>query len=166
MISVSTAQNDTKVVRCVLRPDRSMSSRGIRIALTLVAVPSLSASAYFALQGLWVPLPIAGIELTALAVCTMMLRRRLCTQVEIELGPDEVRVERTGPKGKSRWSFQSAWAKIRLVRPGQRWYPKRLLIGAHGREVEVGEFLTEREREKAARALKQALNMHTAWRGA
>lgn len=134
--------------------------------MTLVAVPSLSAAAYFALHGLWVPLPLAGIELTALVVCTMMLRRRLSTEVAIQLGPEEVHVERTGPEGSARWSFQSAWAKIRLVRPGQRWYPKRLLIGAHGREIEVGEFLTEEEREEAARALKQALTVHSAWRGA
>ena len=84
----------------------------------------------------------------------------------IEMGPDEVRVERRSPTGYANWSFQAAWAKIRLVQPGHRWYPKRLLIGAHGREVEVGEFLTEEERETAAKTLKQALRAHSAWRDA
>lgn len=166
MISVTTERGDANVVRCVMRPDRSMSPKGIRIALILVAAPSLSASAFFAFQGLWVPLPLAGIELAALAACTVVVRRRLSTKVAVELGPEEVRVERFGPRGNARWSFQSAWAKIRLVRTGRRWYPQRLMIGAHGREVEVGEFLTDTEREKAARALRRALQMHSAWKGA
>lgn len=101
-----------------------------------------------------------------LVACTAVLRRRLSMKVAIELGPEEVRVERFGPRGNARWSFQSAWAKIRLVRSGQRWYPGRLMIGAHGREVEVGEFLTDKEREKAARTLKQVLRKHSAWEGA
>ena len=50
--------------------------------------------------------------------------------------------------------FQSYWVRVRLV-PGNGH--GRLLLGSHGRELEIGAFLAEEERAELSRKLKVLL---------
>ena len=42
---------------------------------------------------------------------------------------------------------------MELERTRNSWYPARLVIRSHGREVELGRFLNEEEREQLAMEL-------------
>ena len=55
-----------------------------------------------------------------------------------------------------RHEFQAYWVRLLFLRPlGQSSH--RLLIGSHGKEVEVGRLLTEEQKMSLATELKQSL---------
>jgi uncharacterized membrane protein len=56
--------------------------------------------------------------------------------------------------GRHRASFQSYWVRVRLA-PGNGH--DRLLLGSHGRELEIGAFLTDGERAELSGKLKMLL---------
>jgi len=56
--------------------------------------------------------------------------------------------------GRYRARFQSYWVRVRLA-PGNGH--ERLLLGSHGRELEIGSFLAEEERTELSRKLKMLL---------
>ena len=72
----------------------------------------------------------------------------------VSVSGDTVAVE----KARERWEMQRAWAQIRLLPPRIRWYPTRLVLRSHGKEVELGGFLNEAERCQLADELRDAVN--------
>ena len=76
-----------------------------------------------------------------------------------ETAPDRLRLDekplevRSLP-GRRRARFQSYWVRVRLA-PGNGH--GRLLLGSHGRELEIGAFLAEEERAEVAGKLKVLL---------
>lgn len=140
-----------------LAPNRSISAQGLLMFFGAVSFVALAAAGYFALHGLWVPLPLAGLELTALGLCLWYVRKRDNRAERVEIASDAVCVLRRGRRGTRRWDFSPAWTRVRLARGAHRWYPKRLLIGAQGNELELGAFLNDDERNEAATKLRSAL---------
>ncbi len=53
--------------------------------------------------------------------------------------------------------FQRYWARVFLARNSLGWYPSRLLVGSHGRVVEVGAAVSEEARKALAADLKNAV---------
>lgn len=130
-----------------------------------IAVLSLAISIVFALKGLWVILPFAGLELLLLGGCFYLVAcAGNCRQV-ISVSFEAVTIEKgrrrstDGNKGGPEESveFPRGWTRVKLAKNPGNWYPKRLLIGAYGRHVEIGEFLPEEEREALASRLNQVL---------
>jgi uncharacterized membrane protein len=150
-------QTHNGVTTLTLYPNRSISITGLLWCFTVISVVALAAATYFALQGLWVPLPFAGLELTALGYCLYRVRVRDLRAERIQIDADAVCVERRDRSGDARWRFKTGWTRVRLAAGGHRWYPRRLLIGQHGNEIEVGAFLNEQERKSAATELRHAL---------
>ena len=52
--------------------------------------------------------------------------------------------------GRRRMRFQSYWVRVRLA-PGNRHH--RLLLRSHGRELEIGAFLSDEERAELSKKL-------------
>jgi len=57
-------------------------------------------------------------------------------------------------------TFSRHWAKIAITTSTHQWYASRLLIGTHGKRVEIGRDLVEQERIALAKALTQVLPLH------
>jgi len=93
----------------------------------------------------------------ALGVCLYCCARRGRICEVISINEKTVEVERGRAAPTQRWSFQRAWARVILERSALDWYPGRLTIRSHGREVSIGGFLREDEREQLARALADVL---------
>jgi len=53
--------------------------------------------------------------------------------------------------------FHPYWVKVRIEPGSWRGWPSRLLVGSHGREVEIGVFLNEDERQALAQRLMELL---------
>jgi uncharacterized membrane protein len=53
-------------------------------------------------------------------------------------------------------TFQRHWARVVLKQSRGDWYPSRLLLHSHGRQVEVGRFLEEQERLHLGLRLQRA----------
>src|SRR5690606_11943456 len=68
-----------------------------------------------------------------------------------------VRVMTSKPGYSAEVEFPRHWARVKLRRPPSRLHPSRLTIGSHGREQEVGSFLTEAERHGLALRLERLI---------
>jgi len=150
--------------RVVIRPNRSLSWRQSMIFAAAVAGVLGTVSLVFAFKGYWLILPFAGLEIAALVSCSYLVAKAGMRCEVVSLDEAEVVVEkgsqrRCGSKTggpESRVSFPRAWARVDL-QPHRGWYPDRVVIGASGNRVEVGEFLGESEKKELAGELKKLL---------
>jgi uncharacterized membrane protein len=110
----------------------------------------------FSYFGAWPVLPFAGLEL---AVLWWALRRSESSaddfeRITVESG--QLTIETRRGTLLECHEFQPYWARLQYVKPpGQRAY--RLLIRSHGKEVEVGNLLTEEQKMALASELRQIL---------
>jgi uncharacterized membrane protein len=145
----------------ILRPNQSLTWRANLIVIGFLFIASLVVAIGFTLQGFWPILPFAGLELVVLTVAfyCVGLARRECQVVRIGDGIVEIEKGRRLPG--THIEIPRHWARVSLRRASVAWYPSRLAIRSHGREVVIGEFLTEEER----RTLAGDLAAHLGWAG-
>lgn len=148
---------DTPNCRFVIRPNRSLSWKGTQLFFVGMCAVSFGIATGFALIGAWLVLPFAGLEMLVLGACLYQsaCRSARCEVVSIDSDVIEVQQGRHGPQRICR--FQRAWARVNFRRPVQGWQPSRLTISSHGREVEIGTYLTEEERNLLALELRRGL---------
>ncbi|QKT03293.1 DUF2244 domain-containing protein [Ectothiorhodospiraceae bacterium 2226] len=145
--------------RFVLRPDRSLPWRTLMLVYAGIATVCLGVGVFWALQGAWLVLPFAGIEVLALGAAFYLsaLRGRDCEIVSV--AEETVAVQKGRARPTESYSFPRRWAQVILKHPSARIHPLRLAIRSHGREVELGAFLRDDEREKLAQALARAIGV-------
>lgn len=130
--------------RIRLAPNRSMNAEVALKVFSVMSVICLTIAGFFAMQGLWMPLPFAGAELAGLGYCWYLVLKHGELEQVIELDPAEVQV--TGEPADFHARFNSHWVRIERGVEKFKGHPKPLLLTSHGRQVEVGRFLTESER--------------------
>ena len=130
-----------------LRPNRSIGVRGLSVFFAVMCAVSAAVNGYSYTQGN-VYAPLFGVaELSALALCLWLVRRKLSVDERIRLTAQVLRVEAPGTQA----NFHPGWVK--LSRDGQG----RVRLRSHGREIEIGAFLSERERDELAASVNDAL---------
>jgi uncharacterized membrane protein len=150
---VSSTVDSKRNWRIVIRPNRSLTRRQLQLAFLGIAAVCLGIASAFAAIGLWPILPFAGAEVMVVGL-GFFLSARAGEETEIvSVGGDKVAVEKRRRRTRECFELQRAWAQIRLLRSGIRWYPSRLVIRSHGKAVELGGFLNEEERHKLAEEL-------------
>ncbi|MGD2073711.1 MAG: DUF2244 domain-containing protein [Gammaproteobacteria bacterium] len=143
--------------RFVIRPNCSLPWRQVvRFYLSVLAV-SMGIAVAFALQGAWMVLPFAGLEMLVLGAALYIVARRSSYWQQIVIQGDNVDFVEHGPGTQHRESFKRAWVRIELVGPAIRGHPSRLTIGSHGRCVEIGGCLNEEDKRYLADELRQAV---------
>lgn len=151
----------TGMFRFILRANRSASWLQNKVFFAVLAFVSLTIATGFSVLGFWPVLPFAGAELAFLGICLWWTACRADTTEVVDIDEQTVAVQRGRNAPQQRWSFQRAWAQIRLVRSFTHLHPSRLFIGSHGRNVQLGAFLTESERRAFAKQLRSAVRMHS-----
>jgi uncharacterized membrane protein len=143
--------------RIVLRGNASLSARaalwvflGLAVSVTLIGI-------LFAISGAWLVIPFLGLELVVVGAvfCRMCWRARDCEVLTFE--DDRLHIIQHRGKSECRHEFQRYWARVALEPVRNGWYPPRLLIRSHGREVEIGTALNEDQRMHLAQRLRQVL---------
>ena len=107
----------------------------------------------FAVLGYWPILPFAGLELALLGWGLFVSLRRGQQREVIQIDPHRIIVEQSWGKRRMLHDFQTPWTRVELVSSRNRGWPSRLLLNSMGRQVEIGQFLTEPERKGLARRL-------------
>jgi uncharacterized membrane protein len=140
----------------VVMPNRSMSWRGLVGVYAGISAVGLLIAILFFIRGLTLVLPFSGLELLFLGAVFYITAWNSDWREVITVGDEVVSIE-TGRRGPvSHYEFQRRWARVILSRPGS-WYPSRLLIRSHGRQIEIGQFLNEQERQGLAEILAAAV---------
>lgn len=161
---VSECISNGEYNRLIIQPNRALGWYQSMGFVAAVGVFLLVISTVFALQGFWLIYPFAGLEIAALAYATYLvmdvgyLREVVCIddkQVLVQKGRQRRgNSQRGGPE--SSICFPRGWARVELAEKVS-WYPRRLLISASGKRVELGAFLPEEEKAELADALNALL---------
>jgi uncharacterized membrane protein len=140
-----------------IRPNCSLTVRGARLFFASACVVPFGMGGFLALKGFWPILPFGGLEMLLLAwALKVSLERRFHSQT-ITVTDSDVRIESLVRDRSERVVFPRHWAQVKLRRPAARLHPSRLTIESHGRQCELGSFLTEAERRGLALRLARVI---------
>lgn len=135
------------------RPNCSLTRRGRRLAFGAIAAMVLLVAAVFAWLGYWLILPFAGLEIGVLAWAFDSLNRHSGDYESINIHGNEILIERKQGEQVERRALNCQWAQlvtVESVRGGR----VGVALRSHGRETELGAFLTDEGRLKLAEELQ------------
>ena len=144
-------------VRIVLCPNCSLSLRGAALFFGGLCVFCFTVAGLLALKGMWPVLPFAGLEMLLVGWALRASLARRYRSETITLTDSDVSVESRDRTCCRRTVFQRHWAQVKLRRPASRLHPSRLTIESHGRQCELGSFLTDEERYGLALKLRRLI---------
>ena len=140
----------------ILRPNQSLNAGQVCLATCVICAALLGVTLYFSMQGAWMVIPFTGLEAIVLVTAVCLQCKWSGQQQVVEISETTVRTSK-GVHSDKGVSFSRGWLKIALLDAPYSWHTKKLVIGSHGRYVEIGAFLEESEREKLASKLRTAL---------
>lgn len=144
-------------LRIEICPHCSLSVRGAQLFFASICIGPLSIATFLALKGFWPVLPFAGLEMLLLAwALKVSLERRFHRQT-ITVTDASVSIESCVRSRCAQVVFPRHWAQVKLRRPAAHLHPSRLTIESHGRQCELGSFLTEEERRGLALRLQRLI---------
>lgn len=146
---MATSIVDYKVVA---RPNHSMSRKETCRVVAILGFFSLSVAIAFGFAGAWMVFPFAGLELLALAYAFHFIHCHADDYESITISGDRLAIEKQDHKSTSQVVLNRYWAKVVLKEtPGGE---HRLWLRSHGKEIEVGRFMNNRQRLALARQLQ------------
>lgn len=135
-----------------LKPNRTLSRRGLRRLIVVMAVLAMTTAGLGAWQGnVFAPL-FALVESVAVACALSVAWRAGDRSERITIDASSLEVQLL--PGRRRAQFQSYWVRVRMQPDHDR---HRLLLSSHGREMEIGVFLAEQERVELSKKLRVLL---------
>jgi len=134
----------------------SLSRSGRRWFFVSILVVSLGIATVWALNGAWYVVPFARVEMAFLYASLMVLDRCTGDGEAITIDGDRVIVEQTRMGRTASHEFSRCWARV-IVTRGEGRARGGLSMRSHGREVEIGEFLTDAQRIAVADELRRRL---------
>ncbi len=140
--------------RIEICPHCSLSVRAAFLFFGSLCLVSFAIAGIMTARGFWPVLPFAGLEMALLgwALRTSMARRH--HRQTITVTESDVSIEVRDRQHSVQHVFPRHWAQVKLRRPASRLHPSRLTIESHGRQCELGSFLTEAERRGLALRLQ------------
>ena len=140
--------------RIVLAPHCSLTARQGALFFAGVCAGSFGFAGLLALKGFWPVLPFAGLEMGLLAWALKRSLDRRHRMQTILISEEEVRIQERVKRGtRDDVVFPRYWARVKLRRAFVPSHPSRLTIESSGQSCELGQFLTEGERQSVARRL-------------
>ncbi len=148
---------ERKLSRFVVMPNCSMSWQENKVFVASLAFISFSIAGAFALQGFWMILPFAGLEILLLTGILYWTGLQSTHREVISIDADNVHIEIGRRKTRQIYEFQRAWTKIELLPPALPSRHSKLVMRSKGKALELGACLTEQERKELAISLRKAL---------
>jgi uncharacterized membrane protein len=142
-----------------LSPNCSLTTGTATLFYLSILAVALPVAGACAVLGFWPVLPFTGLELIGIWVALRLSLRRGRTREFIRIDEHEVIVSRCAGKCQEHHCFTRPWTQVRLRPAAVAGWPSSLTLGAMGRSVEVGAFLTEAERQRLGRRLGELLGV-------
>jgi uncharacterized membrane protein len=148
---------EAEPLRIEICPNCSLSVRGARLFFAGACLVPFGVAGFLSLRGFWPVLPFAGLEMALLGwALNVSLERRFHRQT-ITVTDADVSIDTRARSRCEHVVFPRHWAQVKLRRPAARLHPSRLTIESHGRQCELGSFLTEEERRGLALRLQRLI---------
>lgn len=136
-----------------IKPNAGFQRDNWKWLLAILVIVSLLIALRFAWLGFWMILPFTLIELGILIVLMEMVKRRGSYVEKVTISHDSVEVFHLQSGNNKDWAFPLYWTRVELKKPSHQWYPHKLLVGASGVWIEIGQCLTDEERIGLADAI-------------
>ncbi len=143
----------------LLTPHLSLSWEGNKTLLWFTGLLLLVTSGGFALTGLWLVLPFAGAELLALGTALYVTSLGRRQREVIVLTDSEVILQRGRERPDHEIRLPRHWSRFVVRECPRDWYPLRLLLCHHNREIEIGSRLSLEEKRELIGHLLRVTNM-------
>jgi len=137
----------------LLKRNCAMKPRQLAACFGVLAMVSLAIATVFAMNGAWLVVPFACLEMGALAVAFVVYARHAADYERIVVGPGSLVVEQSHGAVFDRIECQPAW--IRVEYQGSHGELIRLVAG--GSEVAVGRFVPGESRGDLALELRRSI---------
>lgn len=154
-----TTSADLPVFEAILYPHRSLGRRGYAIMILGTALIMGLYAATFLIMGAWPIFFFIGAEwLLFWYLFSRHLNGDRRTE-RLRLFADRLIVERVDARGRfSAIALQPYWLRVILTRGDEA--DGTLMLGSHGKAIEIGAFLTAPERADLADELTRVLDRH------
>jgi len=132
-----------------LWPHRSLPRRGFAIFILITcAMLSLPLYPLLGTVTLWGLLPFLILAVGGVWYALEKSYSDAAMGEELTIDPEQVHLRRVNPRGRAaqEWDCQSYWAQVHMHPTGGP-VPYYVTLRGHGREVEIGSFLSEDERK-------------------
>lgn len=157
MTDVGSERQSSPVAQFVLHPHRSLSARGFAILMGVLCAVSFAAGMVFVLLGAWPVMGFFGLDVVLIYWAFRVNYRDGRAYETVDVTPDVLRLTRFRPDGETeKIEVNPYWARVALTtdRPDGR---TTLRVLAEGKELRLGQFLTDDERYEFSNALTDAL---------
>jgi uncharacterized membrane protein len=131
------------------RPNRSLSLAARRWVAVAMCLPVLVVALVLSVQGAWLVLPFAGIEVALIVLAYRWLRDGDGDFETVRTCGHELVVERSVRGHSEEFRFNLHWVQV-VFEPAGIARKSRLALRSHGRLQMLGELMTEAERSAAA----------------
>ena len=134
------------------RPNSALTASNKQKIVMLLTIIPLIVGLGFAILGAWLILPFVGLEIIALAYAFYYINRHEDDFESITIEGDSLVVQRRLSGKLSQQIINPYWAKvIQHELPNGELH---LYLQSHGKEIEVGRYLTRNQREALAMQLQ------------
>jgi uncharacterized membrane protein len=124
----------------------------VKVVALLTLIPCCIALG-FSILGAWWVLPFVGLEIFALGFAFYYINSHAEDYESISIDGDSLVVERSDKHGIKQFVLNPYWVKVvRHEWPNGELY---LALLSHGKEIEIGRFLTRKQRDSLAKQLQQ-----------
>jgi len=151
--------NENQKGQIVLQPNHSWTWRANLYFLATLFVISIAIAIGFLIQGYWVILPFAGLEMLALTAAIYYCVRKTHRQEVLRFSMDEVVIEAGVNKVEEEHRFQRFFTRVHVEAPKGARRTQRIALTERERNVEVGEFLTDDEKKTLIRELRHMIRL-------
>ena len=139
--------------RVTFKPNSALSATNKQKVIVLLTVIPCLIGLGFALIGAWLILPFVGLEIFALAYAFYYINSHESDYETISIEGDSLVVQRCVGQQLSQQVVNPYWVKV--VRHELPNGELHLYLQSHGKEIEVGRYLTRKQRELLAKQLQQ-----------
>lgn len=140
----------------IARPNRVLSPRQARRLVIAAALVSGGIGLAFAAAGAWPVVPFAGLEIGALWLALRHLHQHECDEERIELVGDRIVISLRNAGGCEHHVFPRYWARLQ-IEESSGTENRRLMLRAHGREIELGRLMTPEQKQELIRDLRSRI---------
>ncbi len=137
-----------------LHPNRSLSPRAMAGLFVVLVLAALALGAIFATQHAWPVVVYVGLELLAAGAVLVALRRQAQDCDLLVFDDRHLQVIHRRCYRETRHDFPRQWTRLVVEPAGSPRGTPRVLVRAHGREVELGAQLAAAQRLALARRLR------------
>ena len=148
------ARNSNNEVQIELHPNRSATWRQTKLLISLMAVFVGFIALGWAMVGIWIVLPFAGLEVGLLAFLMYRVSHFTYQHQHIEIKPHHIQVMLK--KRQSPIMLSRERCHVEYDHPTNSWRLPVIRLIDHRSFVEIGEFLNLDDKQKLKRTLEQA----------